>query len=418
MAQELPHVCDSDENWISVERALDIITQQVVPLEVVERVALRDALGRVLAEDVYSPLQVPNHTNSAMDGYAYKAADLPPSGRARLQVVAQSVAGKPYMGTLDHGQCCRIFTGAVMPMDTDTVVPQERVERDGDYIEIDTNNKAGANVRAAGEDLQIGQLALRKGTQINAAHIGVAASLGLPELTVYRRARVAFFSNGDELRSHGQSLAVGDVYDSNRYTLYAMLHAMGVEMIDLGVVPDEPNAIAQIIEKASACADIVISSAGASVGDLDFMQTISRKKGQVFFNKVAVKPGRPITFARIHDSWYFALPGNPVSVMVTFAVFVRVALRKLMGMNAQNELTMQARASEDIKKSVGRMEFQRATLKFIKNEWMVSITSDQGSGILSSMANSNCFIVLPHDWGKVSAGTMVNVMPFANFNFS
>lgn len=417
MQIELPHVCDTDENWVSVESALEVIRSEVKPLKVIERVALRDALGRVLARDVVSPLEVPNHTNSAMDGYALNSRDLPKEGNAKLPVVAQSAAGKPYLESLSAGQCCRIFTGAVMPPETDTVIPQERVTRDGDEISIDASHKAGANVRQAGEDLHIGDVAIAAHVVLNAAHIGVAASLGLSELDVIRRPKVAFFSNGDELKSHGESLQLGELYDSNRYTLYSMLKGLGVEIVDLGVVPDDANAIAEAIKNANDVADLVISSAGASVGDLDFMQQIGRQNGKMYFNKVAIKPGRPVCFVRLANSWYFALPGNPVSVMVTFQVFVRAALNRLMGVSQQQELTMMARSTSDLRKSVGRTEYQRGLLTYQNDEWVVTTTGDQGSGILSSMAHSNCFIVLPHDWGKVAKGTLVEILPFANFNF-
>ncbi len=404
---------DFDPTSLTCEAALSRILQQVVPLTQCERVHLRAALGRVLGAAVVSRIAVPGHRNSAMDGYAVRSADLPREGLRELAIVGSAFAGKPFSRALAAGEALRIMTGAVVPDGADTIVPQEHAEATVDTLTIDARHRAGNHVREAGEDIAIGATVLPAGTFVTPAELGLVASLGIGELTVLRRPRVAFFSTGDELRSLGETLAAGEIYDSNRYTLYGMLMRLGADISDLGVVPDSPDALAAAFTSAAAIADVVITSGGVSVGEADYTKDILDRLGEVKFWKVAMKPGRPLAFGRLGHALFFGLPGNPVSVMVTFYQFVLPALRRLMGSNAPPVLTVQARASTALKKRPGRVEFQRGRLgRDESGALVVTPTGDQGSGILSSMTSGDCFIVLPLESGRIEAGSVVEVQPF------
>jgi molybdopterin molybdotransferase len=407
--------CDDDYDPASLtcEEALARLLSAVKPLEDSERVHLRAALGRVLAEPVTARFDVPAHTNSAMDGYAVASADLPASGIGELRVVGASFAGKPWHGALGAGEAVRIMTGAVMPDGADTVLIQERVEEQDGRIRFMPGHKRGQHVRAAGEDLKTGEAVFEPGRRLSAADLGVIASLGVAEVAVWRRPRVAFFSTGDELRSLGESLGLGEIYDSNRYTLHGMLTELGVEVVDLGVVSDDPAALEHAFARAARAADAVITSGGVSVGEADYTREILGRLGEVRFWKVAMKPGRPLAFGQIDGAWFFGLPGNPVSVMVTFYEFVRPALEKLMGTRPRQPWTVPARTTAALKKRPGRVEFQRGFLaRGADGALTVTPTGDQGSGILSSMSQANCFIVLPLETAAVDAGAVVEVQPF------
>ena len=405
--------CDDeyDPSLIPVETALEKIAAAVDPIAHTEVVALREGLDRVLGADIRSPENVPNHTNSAMDGYAVRVADLE---NETLKVIGTSWAGKAFDGTISANQAVRIMTGAVIPEGADSIVIQEHVEREGDLIRVAPGQRQGQHVRKAGEDLAAGDVALTAGRRLLASDLGLIASLGIGEVPVTRRPRVAFFSNGDELRSIGQPLAVGDVYDSNRYTLHGMLTRSGMAFNDLGVVPDDRDRIKDTFLRAADIADVVITSAGASVGDADFVKDVLDEIGDVNFWKIAMKPGRPLSFGKVGNSLFFGLPGNPVSVMVTFYQFVLPALRRLSGELAWAPLRLMARTQDRLKKMPGRTEFQRAALFQDENgELVVSTTGDQGSGILSSMTQANCFVILPIDSSGAQPGEQVLVEPFA-----
>jgi molybdopterin molybdotransferase len=305
------------------------------------------------------------------------------------------------------------MTGAVMPAGTDTVIMQERTEIKGNHVVMQVREKSGANVRYAGEDVREGDVVFVKGTRLGASQLGVLASLGMAEVKVFRKPRVAYFSNGDELRAVGTPLKLGEVYDSNRYTLHAMLDELNVDEIDLGVVPDDKEAIAETIRKAAEMADLVITTAGASVGDADYIKEILTELGQVSFWKVAIKPGRPLSFGRLGDALFFGLPGNPVSVMVTFQIFLKPAIRQLAGEASSVPTILKMRTTADLRKKPGRMEYQRGILSQAESgETVVSSTGEQGSGILSSMTQANCFIILPDDSDGAKAGDWVEVQPF------
>ena len=404
---------DYDETSLTCEEALARIIEAVSSVSETESLVVRSSLGRVLAATVVSKTNVPAHTNSAMDGYAVRTQDLPSRGTKHLKVIGSAFAGKPYNDAVGENQAVRIMTGAVVPVETNVVIMQEQVETDEDGILIDDRHSDGQNVRAAGEDIAVGTAVLHPGRIIGPADLGLIASLGIGEIDVYRRTRVAFLSTGDELRGVGESLRPGEIYDSNRYTLHGMLTRLGVEIIDLGVVRDDPDAVRKALEHAASVADVVISSGGVSVGEADHIKAILSEIGTVRFWKVAMKPGRPLAFGTINGTVFFGLPGNPVSVMVTFYQFVQPSLLKIMGANQQQQLLIKAYASNVLKKRPGRVEYQRGFLSTSDaGTLMVSTESDQGSGILSSMTNANCFVVLPMDCGRVDAGALVDVQPF------
>jgi molybdopterin molybdotransferase len=417
--RELSCADDYDPNSMSVEKARETIHQFLSPVAATERVAIRAALGRVLAQDVISPIDVPGHRNSAMDGYAVRHAELKGDASVSLKVVGTAFAGKPYLGAMGAGECVRIMTGAVMPPEADTSVMQEMVTREGNVVTIpplpDTKIKfKGQNTRDRGEDIKAGALVFAKGRLIRAAELGLLASLGINELTVYRKLRVAFFSTGDELKSIGQPLDFGDIYDSNRYTLYGMLQRLGCEVMDMGVVIDEPAALEAAFIAASGAADVVMTSGGVSVGEADYIKAMLDKLGEVLFWKIAMKPGRPLAYGKIGGAHFFGLPGNPVSVMVTFYQFVQSALKVLQGRtDVQAVPRFKAALTTPIKKAPGRTEFQRAVVTPTADGTLqVAVTGDQGSGILTSMAAANCFVVLGTDVGNCDAGTLVDVELF------
>jgi molybdopterin molybdotransferase len=395
-----------------VDRARALIRQFLTPLTATQRVHIRQALDRVLAEDLTSPIAVPGHDNSAMDGWAVRFADLDPAAETELTRVGESFAGKPFPGALGPRETVRIFTGGAMPANADTVVMQERAtEREGRVrVAAGAVTRAGQNRRFAGEDIERGQVVLRRGQPVRPAELGMIASLGINEVSVFRRLRVAFFSTGDELRSIGTTLGPGEIYDSNRYTLYGMLTRLGCDALDMGVVPDVPDALEKAFATAAANADVVITSGGVSVGEADYVKTILDKLGEVLFWKIAMKPGRPLAYGKIGSAHFFGLPGNPVAVMVTFYQFVRDALLVLQGCREIEPVpTFKATLAAPVKKMAGRTEFQRGILARGDNGWDVRPTGEQGSGILSSMSQANCFIVLPTDTANLPAGAAVDV---------
>jgi molybdopterin molybdotransferase len=402
---------DYDPNSMPVAKARDFIARFLTPVSAVERLPIRTALGHVLAEDVVSPLDVPAHDNSAMDGYAVRFSDLNASGEVTLKVAGTAFAGVPFQGDAQAGECVRIMTGAVMPSGCDTIVMQEHVEAKDDAIKIGGAHKRGQHLRHAGEDLKAGQTALKRGLLLRPAEIGLIASLGIGEIGVYRKLRVAFFSTGDELRSIGTPLGEGQIYDSNRYTLHGMLTRLGCEVIDMGVVRDDPNLLEQTFNTAAQAADVVITSGGVSVGEADYVKDLLERLGEVVFWKIAMKPGRPLAYGRIGSAHFFGLPGNPVSVMVTFYQFVRDALLKLAGCDPVTPLpSFKVPCASSLKKAPGRTEFQRGVLtQDTAGDWSVRVTGEQGSGILRSMSEANCFIILPEAQGNVAAGTLVQV---------
>ena len=400
---------DYDPNAMSVAQARQFIQQFLSPVAETETVATMQALGRVLAADIISPSNVPNYNNSAMDGYAFKYSE----GIKVAKIIGTAFAGKAFAGVVNASECIKIMTGGVIPTGADTVVMQERIAIKSDCITLLEIPIKDANVRLAGEDLKIGQTVLAKGHILKPADLGLIASLGIGEVSVFSKLKVAFFSTGDELVSVGKLLATGQVYDSNRYTIFGMLSRLGVEISDLGVVPDQPEMLEATLLKAANENDVVITSGGVSVGEADYMKAMLAKHGQVLFWKINMKPGRPLAYGKVglHEktAHYFGLPGNPVSAMVTFYQFVREALICLMGSAAKPLPMFKVECTEVIKKATGRTEFQRGILFEDAGSWKVKPLPNQGSGVLSSMSAANCFIVLDDTIGNCEAGKMVNV---------
>jgi molybdopterin molybdotransferase len=409
-----------DPDALPVADAQNIIRQFVQPIHTIEKVAIRSALDRVLAADIVSPINVPAHDNSAMDGYALRGGDLGQQDRA-FRVLGTAYAGRAYEGKVGEGECVRIMTGAVMPDGCDTVIPQEFTRDESETaVTVPTGAvKAGDNRRLKGEDLAAGTPALQSGRIIRPADLGLLASLGIAEVPVQRRLRVAFFSTGDELRSIGEQLDEGCVYDSNRYTLYGMLKRLGCDIVDMGVVKDDPVSLEAAFRSACENADAIITSGGVSVGAADYTKQMMATLGDVTFWKIGMRPGRPMAFGRItsngKSAYLFGLPGNPVAVMVTFYFFARQALLHMMGASAseQSPALMRAVSVAPIRKRPGRTEFQRGIVS-VNAEGIqeVRITGSQGSGVLRSMSEANCMVVLEHERASVQAGEPVNIILF------
>ncbi len=412
LLSDLQALTDYDPSSMPVEQARQLVQRYLQPVTEQKTVTLHDAWQRTLAMDLCSPMSVPPHDYSAMDGYAVRSADLS-GAETKLQLVGRSFAGHPYAGTVGAGQCVRIMTGALIPAGCDCVVMQEHVEVEGDAIIIGPGHRTGQNIRRVGEDIREGEVVLARGQVIRAAEMGLLASLGLNEIPVYRKLRVAIFSTGDELKQPGSTLAPGQIYDSNRYSLLGLLHELDVEILDQGSVPDDPASLKSALLSASLHADAIITSGGVSVGEADYIKELLAEIGEVVFWKIAMKPGRPLAFGTIGKCHFFGLPGNPVAVMVTFRQFVEDALRILMGQSPAPTFTFPVTCASPIRKVPGRTEFQRGILsQDEQGRLQVRTTGEQGSGILSSMSRANCFIVLPESQGNVEPGATVQVQPF------
>jgi molybdopterin molybdotransferase len=411
---EIAHAIEGyDPDALHVEKARAAIRACVAPVSETERLPVRAALGRVLAQDIVPAIDVPGHDNTAMDGFALRFVDLAPAGDSVLQEIGAALAGKAFTGAVGAGQCVRVTTGAVMPRGADTVVPLELAKAAGSKVTIPPGPKAGQHVRYAGEDLKKGVPVLGPGRALGPADLGLIASLGIGEIAVKRRLRVAFFSTGDELASVGNALKEGEVYDSNRYTLHGMLSRLGVQIHDLGVVRDDPAQLEAAFRKAAGLADAIITTGGVSVGEADFVKPMMAKLGEALFWRIAMRPGRPMAFGRIGEAFLFGLPGNPVAVMVTFYQFVREALLAMSGRAGDCALPLtKVPAAEPLRKVAGRTEYQRGILFRDGGEWKVKTTGQQGSGVLRSMSEANCFIVLEHERGRVAAGEPVQVQLF------
>ena len=434
-----------DPQALSAADVNTFLERLVEPVSATEDLPLFSALGRVLAQDVISPISVPPHDNSAMDGYAFAGDQLVAGQPLTLRVVGTALAGKAWVGTVATGECVKIMTGAIMPTGLDTVVPQEfttAAAADGHITIAADVLKTGDNRRFKGEDLMEGSVALAKGTLLAPAALGLVASLGLPTVTVYRRLRVAYFSTGDEILSLGEPPREGAVYDSNRYTVFGLLTRLGVEVIDLGVVRDEPELLEAAFRNAAQRADAIITSGGVSVGEADHTRTMMKKLGDVAFWRIAMRPGRPMAVGRIattknqaklassaypssansyqNDTNHphsgavlFGLPGNPVAVMVTFLAFVRPALLRMMGSNHSTPPLLRATSTEAMRKKPGRTEYQRGTITTASDGTLqVRTTGNHGSRVLSSMVQANGLIVLHHGQGNVAVGDTVDVMVF------
>lgn len=422
IATQIAQYNDGD---MPVDAVHDFLARMVVPITAAETVDLIDALGRVVAGDVISPVSVPPHDNSAMDGYAFSSAVLQPGKPLRMRSVATALAGHAFAGPVQEGECVRIMTGAVMPNGLDTVVPLELTTTHADgSIEVAADTvRAGANRRRMGEDLMQGGIALADGSPVTPAALGLLASLGLARVTVRRRLCVAYFSTGDEILQPGESPRPGAVYDSNRYSLFGLMTRLGIQVIDLGSVRDEPVALEAAFRRAADSADAIITSGGVSGGDADHTKALMQRMGDVAFWRIAMRPGRPMAVGRLNRQSadvngghcvLFGLPGNPVAAMVTFIAFVRPALLQMMGHRQGDEPPrLQAVCTETLRKRPGRTEFQRGIVSTAADGTLqVRTTGNQGSGMLSSMVHANGLIVLPHDATTVNPGDTVQVMMF------
>ncbi len=408
-----------DPQALSVDKAQEFIQHlvQALPAIASEELPLMQALGRIVAEDIISPINVPAHDNSAMDGFAFDGKQL---GTAPLQlrVVGTALAGKAWQGSVKSGECVKIMTGAVMPEGLDTVIAQELTTlkaADGEtVVEVPAGIlQAGDNRRKAGEDLQRGLPALMAGSTLTPAALGLVASLGIAKVKVYRQLRVAYFSTGDEVLSLGDALREGAVYDSNRYTVFGLLSRMGCAVIDMGVVRDDPVLLEDAFKQAANKADVIITSGGVSVGEADFTKAMMKKLGDVAFWKIAMRPGRPMAVGRLGNSILFGLPGNPVAVMVTFLAFVKPALLHLMGGTPSTTPYLRAKSAVALRKKPGRTEYQRGFVRTLPDGTLqVEAAGNQGSGVLRSMVEANGLIVLHHHQSNVAAGDEVDVMMF------
>lgn len=408
----------SDPESISVAEALRQISAHIKPLRDIEELPLRDCLGRICAEAIRSPIDVPGHANSAMDGYAIACHNLTQGQVTIFNEIGTAFAGKNFEGICSNTNCIRIMTGAVIPEGTDTVIMQEQAQRNEDgSVSIGPDHQRGENIRNAGEDVRQGDIVLDRDASIQPACLGVLASLGIARLKVYRKPVVAYFSTGDELVSIDKPLLKGQIYDSNRYTLFAMLAQLEVDSLDLGVIQDDPNSIKAALQKAAQKADLVITTGGVSVGQADYIKTVLEEIGQPEFWKIAIKPGRPLTFGNIGNCVFMGLPGNPVAVMVTFNLFAIPAIRKLSGATAATTPIIKARAQEKLRKKAGRFEVLRGIASMDSDHnWKVISSGKQGSGILTSISRANCFILLGEDNNGVEPGDIVNIQLFDRAN--
>ncbi len=415
MTQNMAQNTTQNNNlFLSVSEVQNRIISDIQPVAGFERVDLRHALNRILAEDVIATFNTPPCDNSGMDGYAFKSSDTGEQSKLTLKVVGQSFAGHPYNGKIQSGEAIRIMTGAQVPDGVDTVVMQEHTEtpEEGTVV-ITTVPKPYANVRKEGDDLKTGQTFLAKGKKLSPTDLAFLATQGIAEVTVSRKLRVAFFSTGDELRSIGEPLGNGEIYDSNRYSLYGLLNNLGIELVDMGVIPDDRQAIENAFTTAASVADAVITSGGVSVGEADFVKETLEKLGQINFWKISMKPGKPLAFGTLGKSLFFGLPGNPVSVIATFYQFVQPALKRMQGQKIVLPLTVKVKTTEFLKKRPGRTDFQRGILEQSESgELTVRNAGTQASHVLTAMSRANCFIVIPAESGSIEAGEMVDVQPF------
>ena len=412
--------CDNEyeSQALTVEAALAEILAQTVPISTTETISLTDSLNRVIAEDCLSAINVPPHRNSAMDGYALSAQSLIQPGTS-FNIIGDSLAGHPYQGRqLAANECIRIMTGAVLPEDTNSVVMLENVEEQDGIAQVTSASKSEQHIRQVGEDIGQGQLVIKRGKRITPADMGLLHACGLREITVYRIPKVTFFTTGDELKQPGEQLTPGDIYDSNRLSLTGLLQQTYCQINDIGIVRDRHEALEDAFSKAQDDSDCVISTGGVSVGAADHIKQLLKQHGNTAFWRIAMKPGRPLTFGHLHNqALFFGLPGNPVSVMATFYLFVVPALRKLSGESEVHPLRLTATCQQAIRKNPGRTDYQRGILHFdhTTQDLVVELAGRQQSHILSGMSQANCFIELPRESGDLPANSSLTVIPFAGF---
>lgn len=397
---------------LSLDEALEKLLEKPLAITNTLNIPLNNAADYILSEDITSPLNVPPFDNSAMDGYGLRYADL--EAQTPLPVAGKSFAGIPFEDELPAGQCVRIMTGAMVPAGVDTVIMQEEAEVTENGVRFPHPAKKGQNIRRIGEDIKENDIVLPAGTKLSTAQLPLIASLGVATVQVYRRLKVAVFSTGDELQTIGQPLKAGQIYDTNRFAVRLMLEKLGCEVLDLGVIPDSPEKLRETFKKADQEADLVLSSGGVSVGEADYTKQILDEIGEIGFWKLAIKPGKPFAFGRLHNAWFCGLPGNPVSATVTFYQLVQPLIARLSGFSHwKAPQRFQAIAQSPLKKSAGRLDFQRGIASInAEGVWQVDTSGHQGSHVYSSFSVANCFIVLERERGKVAAGETVTIELF------
>lgn len=408
-------LCSQESSpMLSIEDALAKIKNTIHPLKASETVLLKDALGRILSEAVYAPINSPNETNSAMDGYAFSSSEITKGRAFILNLIGTSWAGRPFKGVLQAGQCLRIFTGAVVPSEADSIIMQEHVESDGQWIHFPIDTIGGQHIREVGEDMQQGSLLFASPKKLNAIDLGLLASAGVCEVPVSRPVKIAFFSTGDELTELGKPLFSGQIYDSNRYALHGLLNDINYIATDMGVIGDDKQLLEESFIEAAKNHDVIITTGGVSVGEADYVKEILSRCGKVNFWKIAIKPGKPLAFGKIGGCYFFGLPGNPVAVIVTFQYIVSPALKHLLGATETKTIKFAAICTSTLKKAPGRQEYQRGILtQDAAGNFFVASSGKQGSNIMKSLSDANCYIVLPVACEGIQAGdrVMIDLIP-------
>lgn len=403
-----------DRSAVSVEKALSKILLAVKCSRKSELINLKNSLGRIAAQNIISKINIPTFKNSAMDGYAVNTKDLSTKTNINLKEVGVSFAGKPYLKKLNKGETIKVMTGSVIPKNSDAVIMKEMTTQSNGFIQFPKKFKSGQNVRYIGEDIKKSSTVIKKGKELNFIDLGIMSSIGIQDIKVVKKPVVSFFSTGDELTAVGKKLKEGQIYDSNRYLLHGLLSELPVEIKDMGVVKDSKHKLKEKFLSASKNSEFIITTGGVSVGEADFVRDILSVVGKINFWKISIKPGRPLAFGKIKNSYFFGLPGNPVSTVITFQLFVIPAIEKMLNKTVKNNLFINAITKSTIMKKKGRMEYQRAKLIKSKNTYFVETTGMQGSNILTSLAAANCYIRLPANASKINKGDNVEVLPFSN----
>ena len=401
-----------DPNALEEMQAVNKIIRAIKPIKSSEIVNIKNALHRTISSSVRASINVPSFRNSAMDGYALNLSDLK-TNKFKLSEAGVSFAGKPFKSSLRKGEAVRVMTGALIPKNADAVIMKEMVAKNGVYINFPKNIKKNQNIRFIGEDIKKGERVFKKGDELDFSGLSILSSLGIEHVEVFCKPKISYFSSGDELVTTGKKLQQGQIYDSNRYLLHGLLEDLPVVFSDLGIVKDKKLHLVKKLQRASEKSDIIITTGGVSVGDADYIKDALGEVGSVGFWKIAIKPGRPLAFGKINDSYFFGLPGNPVSAAVTFQLFVIPAINSLLSQKRKKVILMKAVSKNKLKKKLGRTEYKRAILSIINNKTYVETTGLQGSNIMMSMLRANCYIRLPADVNNISEGDLVDIIPFS-----
>lgn len=400
-----------DPNALEEIQAINKIISTIKPIKSSEKVRIKNALHRTVASPIRASINVPSFENSAMDGYAFNLNDLK-SNKFKLTEIGVSYAGKPFSSNLRNGETVRVMTGALIPKNADAVIMNEMVSKQGKFINFPKNIKKNQNIRFIGEDIKKGQVIFKKGDKLNFSSLSILSSLGIEYVDVFCKPKISYFSSGDELVVTGKELEQGQIYDSNRYLLHGLLKDLPVVFSDLGIVKDKKANLIKKLQKASDISDIVITTGGVSVGDADFIKDALKEVGSVGFWKIAIKPGRPLAFGKINNSYFFGLPGNPVSAAVTFQLFVIPAINKILSQKRKKIILLKAISKNKLSKKLGRTEYKRAIISIVNDEMYVETTGLQGSNIMMSMLRANCYIRLSANISEIKQGDVVEVVPF------